>query len=357
MKSKNIFSKNELLANIQSPKLLFTLSTDDMTEQLNLNPKVSLNIFSQRDDCLKKAHEQIDEARKRDVKIIDRYSVGYPTLLKEIADDPVVLYVKGELILDNRKMLSIVGTRCATHYGIEQTAKIVSGLATSHICIVSGLALGIDTEAHKNAIDNGLPTIAVLGNGLDMIYPPTNKILAQKILDSGGAIISEMPFNTPMGQWLFPRRNRIIAGMTHATLVVEASVRGGALITAARANDYNRTVFAIAGRSDAPFSQGCNAFIKNNKAMLIENAEDILNSMGWDISTKNSKQHSVYASNLPEKEIEILEIIDAEKPCSLDLIFEKTNFAIPEILSILTKLEVGGFIKEIPGCMYESVRR
>jgi DNA processing protein len=349
-KNANAYSKSKLIAGITSPSLLFTLSKNNMTEQLKLNPKVAETVYSQRDFCLKKAEEQLQEAQKRDVKIIDIFCEEYPAILKEITDMPVVLYIKGNsTILSHSRILSVVGTRCATHYGVQQTKNIISELALYNVYIASGLAVGIDTEAHHSALANEIPTIAVLGHGLDIIYPSTNKELAKKILDSGGTLISEMPFGTNITTYLFPRRNRIIAGIAQATLVIEASTKGGALITAARANDYNRTVFAIPGRNDAPFSQGCNSLIKNNLAILADSCNDITEAMCWDFAN----DCCAISKNLPEKEIKILELIEKEKPCSIDLIFAKTNYTVPEILSLITKLEISGFIKVTEGCMYE----
>jgi DNA processing protein len=273
-------------------------------------------------------------------------------LLRHIPDKPTILHIKGEAKFDYEKMLSVVGTRNATYYGIEQTKKIIDEIP-AETCIVSGLALGIDTQAHLSALENKLPTIAVLGHGLDIIYPASNKELAEKILDNGGTLISEMPFGTPILAGIFPRRNRIIAGITHATLVVEASVKGGALITAAFANGYNRTVFAIAGRNDSCFSQGCNSLIKQNSAMLVDSGSDIFEAMNWKTSITRDAEKTDKTGNLLEKEVQILQIIEREKPCSLDTIFEKTNLPVPEILSILTKLEISNFIKETSTCLYE----
>ncbi len=347
-------NRQKISESLPSLKGLFTLSQNSLIKNLKLHPQLAQSIYSQRKDCMKKAEQHLKEAERRSVKIIDKHCKEYPPLLKHIPDKPIILHIKGESKLDYSKMLSVVGTRNATHYGIQQTNKFINEMPGTGTCIVSGLALGIDTQAHISAIENNLPTIAVLGHGLDIIYPSTNKELAERILNNGGTIISEMPFGTPILAGIFPRRNRIIAGISHATLVVEASIKGGALITAAFANGYNRTVFAIAGRNDSCFSQGCNDLIKQNSAMLVDRANDIFEAMNWESTAIKGTKTLNNTDNLLQKEVQILQIIEMEKPCSLDTLFEKTNLPVPEILSILTKLEISNFIKETSTCHYES---
>ena len=225
---------------------------------------------------------------EKEVTFVDRYNIstlyfqdaGYPYRLKHCIDGPVLLFYKGTAEVNPLHAIGIVGTRSATNYGKTVTHEIVAGLVPQQVLIVSGLAFGIDSCAHRAALDVGLGTIGVLGHGLDTVYPWLHRSLAEKMV-SGGGLMTEFLSGTRPDRSNFPRRNRIIAGLCDAIVVVEAGRKGGALITADIANSYNRDVFAVPGRVKDPYSFGTNYLIRTNRAALIQNAEDIEYLMGW----------------------------------------------------------------------------
>jgi DNA processing protein len=360
--------KNIIIRKEDINETFFKLHEDDLIDLWHLSPKAAKIIVQNRDSALNRAEKEISLiAKTEDVSIVSYHNENYPPLLKEIPDAPIVLFVKGNPKALTENSIAVVGTRNASCYGIEQTRNIIGGLINSKLTIVSGLATGIDTAAHIAALENNLKTVAIFGTGVDNVYPSDNKKLAMQIIEKGGALASETPFNTKPLPFFFPRRNRIIAGMSMATVVVEASVRGGALITAHFAQSYNRVTFAVPGRNDINLSLGCNYLIKDNKAILIDSAKDIFENIKYNENgsitngnTCNSTsvenvRNSVKHIELLEKELLTLEIIEKGKPCSIDEIFDKSTLTVPEILSILTKLEVAGLIKETAGCMYETL--
>ncbi|MDR0619296.1 MAG: DNA-processing protein DprA [Bacteroidales bacterium] len=358
----NIF-KNTVIKRVKIDKKFFTSNEDDLIDLWHLSPKAAKIFIKNRDSALNMAEKEISLiAKTQDVSVVSYYDRNYPPLLKEIPDSPVVLFVKGNRQALTENSIAVVGTRNATCYGTAQTQYIIDGLFNSKFTIVSGLAAGIDTSAHLAALKNNLKTVAVFGTGVDVVYPAENKKLAAQIIEKGGALVSEMPFNTQALPFHFPRRNRIIAGISMATVVVEASVKGGALITAHLAQSYDRIVFAVPGRNDATLSVGCNYLIKDNKAILIDSAKEILDNIKYNadcnitgMSTIQNTLRNEKHTELLQKELLILEIIEKEKPCSIDKIFDKSAMTVPEILSIITKLEIAGFIKETAGSIYETL--
>lgn len=278
-----------------------------------------------------------------------------PSLLKEIPDPPDKLFVKGKIPSDdNIKFLCVVGSRAYTSYGEEVCRKLISGLRGYNICIVSGLALGIDSIAHRAALDAGLITIAVPGSGLDpsVLYPRANVRLAEKILEAGGAIISEEEPIYRATPYSFPKRNRIMAGMSHAVLVIEAELKSGTLITSKYATDYNRDVFTVPGSIFSRKSDGPNMLIRLG-ATPVCTSEDILETLGFNISKKEKaeqKNLSLYTSD----EKEVIENLSA--PMSRDalirILVEKMDRPISEINSLLVMMEIKELIVEKMGEIY-----
>jgi DNA processing protein len=270
----------------------------------------------------------------------------FPELLKEIPDKPKLLYAEGNLKVEkNTKFLAVVGSRRFSNYGKSVCKDIIGGLAGSDIIIVSGLALGIDAVAHKTAIENGLRTFAIPGSGLDesVLYPATNINLANDILKNDGALISELEPKTTATIYTFPKRNRIMAGMSHATLVIEAGEKSGTLITARLALDYNRDVLAVPGSIYSPTSKGVNYLIRQG-ATLVTSAEDVLDSLG--IKTKTIKPSE--RKDLSEQEKKILYLI-TEEPLPKDELIRLLNIPTGEINSLLSLMEIKGIIKESMG--------
>lgn len=275
----------------------------------------------------------------------------YPTKLKSCIDAPLGFFYKGNIPFNNAKSISIVGTRQASEEGLEMTRQFVKDLAPYSVTIVSGLAYGIDSAAHKAALEYQMSTIGILGHGMSFIYPKENKDLSQRMMLNGG-IISEYFAMEPCLKSHFPKRNRIIAGMSEATIVIESAQKGGSLITAYIANSYNRDVFAFPGKITDMHHQGCHLLIKRNYASLIENAADFLDMMNWNMSTPMDNQPKLF-NNLNKDEEIICNFIAQKKECLMDqLIEEFTQFTPSKLASLLLGLELKSIITTKPGQRY-----
>lgn len=301
---------------------------------------------------LERAEKEINLMQANSIKSIFYMHSDFPQRLKECNDSPILLFKKGDLDLNMPKTIAIVGTRRASRYGIEQTSKLISELQHDGVTIISGLAYGIDTQAHLSALDYQLPTLCVLGHGFDQIYPIENANLARRILEEG-AWLSEYPWGTTKLPGLFPRRNRIVAGLSDAVVVIEASNKGGALITANIANSYNRDVFAIPGRNSEYYSQGCNSLIKKNQAILLQSANDIRDYMQWELYQVSERQKTNGVSvQLTIEQNEIVENIRLEDPISLETLSKRVKRNIPELHEYLLNLEIMGIIEGMTGGRY-----
>jgi DNA processing protein len=278
----------------------------------------------------------------------------YPDRLKHCEDGPLMIYFKGKANLSQKRILSVVGTRMPTEYGKTICEQIIRDFSDQGILIVSGLAYGVDTTAHRASLAAGLPTVGVLAHGLDQIYPFVNRPLAEKMIGNGG-LLTEFLSQTSLNRDYFPRRNRIIAGMADATLVIESAEKGGALITADIANSYSRDVFAIPGRATDPKSFGCNQLIKANKAALIQSAADICFMMGWDQSPHLVHIQQKLFTELDEQEKKIFGIVEARKEADIDEIYLNSGMTASKVAAILLKLEFEGLIKSLPGKRYKVI--
>jgi len=303
-------------------------------------------------NVMKRAEEELTFVQKYKIATLFYLDQAYPNRLKHCYDAPVMLYYKGNADLNAPKIISIVGTRRATDYGKSECKKIVEGLIAQNVIIVSGLAYGIDSCAHKAALEFNLDTVGILAHGLDRIYPPQNKALAEKMIHHGGLLTDYMSKTIPDRE-NFPSRNRIIAGMSDATIVVEAGRKGGALITAEIANSYNRDVFALPGRIHDEYSEGCNRLIKTHKAALIESAADVEYIMGWEMKTHKTKkqQRELFTELTPEEET-LLNVIGQNKESSIDFITVESNLPMSKVAAVLLNLEFKGIIVSLPGKLY-----
>jgi DNA processing protein len=285
---------------------------------------------------------------------------NYPKRLKECNDSPVMIYYIGHNCLDSVKMLSIVGTRRATTRGKDICEDIVSQLAGMFpdLVIVSGLAYGIDITAHKAALDNGIKTVAVLAHGLKTIYPPVHSDIARKMVTQGG-LLTDFISGAPAEKNNFLKRNRIIAGLSSALLVVESGIKGGALVTAEMALSYNRDVMAVPGRPADNWSGGCNRLIKRNIAALVENASDICEFLNWSKPESLSPKQPKLFENLDKNESDLIKIISCEESLTIDQVSQLSGQPVNKISSVLLSLELKGAIKCCPGNAYikcEDVR-
>ncbi len=277
----------------------------------------------------------------------------YPQRLRHCVDAPAFFFYKGNANAFNTgKAIALVGTRMATSYGREAVRRVVGDCAGYDPCIVSGLAHGIDTAAHEEALEHRLPTVAVMGSGFGHIYPAGNRTLAQRIIEHDGAVISEYFYHTQPDRQNFPKRNRIIAGMADATIVVETGMRGGSVITAHIASSYNRDVFAVPGAINSDTSEGCNELIRRNMAALICNGKHLVEMMGWDHETPKTVQRTLFLE-LSEPEQQITNLLQEKGELHIDDINgQMTNFTVSQTAGILLQLELKGVIRCKPGKIY-----
>lgn len=306
---------------------------------------------------LQKAEEEILFIEKNNIKPLYFKDTDYPARLNQCPDGPIIIYMKGDIEFNDGKFLSVVGTRTPTAYGIEITQKIIASLAEKghHLVIVSGLAYGIDVCAHKAALKNGFQTIAVLGHGLQYLYPSAHYSVARKI-QRQGALLTDFPGYEKPERNNFIKRNRIIAGLSDATIIVESGIKGGALITADLANSYDRDVFAIPGRVGDPFSSGPNQLIKRHHASLVENCEDIEYLLGWDRKKKSMVVQAELFRELSEEEQALLNILSEVEKLEVDLLCIRTGIPVSRVSALLLNLEFAGYVTSLPGNLYR-IRR
>lgn len=271
----------------------------------------------------------------------------YPPLLLETADPPPYIYVKGDARLLSRPALGVVGSRSATPQGERDAESFARALSGAGLTVVSGLALGIDAAAHRGALEGSGSTVAVIGTGIDIVYPARNRALAHEIAQRG-AIISEFPIGTPSIAANFPRRNRIISGLSRGVLVVEAAVRSGSLITARLAGEQGREVFAIPGSIHSPHARGCHQLIRQG-AKLVESAQDILEELCWQASA-----HSQSAAAPPHQHDNFMKHM-GNSPCGVDLLVTRTGLTPDRVCSILLELELAGRVSTLPGGLYQAL--
>jgi DNA processing protein len=299
-----------------------------------------------------RAEEEIKFIEKNNITPLFYLDTDYPKRLTHCEDNPVMLYYKGNANLNSGKIISIVGTRDATEYGKRICEKLIADLAVHNVTIVSGLAYGIDICAHKAALDNKLPTVCALAHGLDRIYPALHKSIAQKMLENG-AWLTDFTSKTIPDRENFPRRNRIVAGISDATIVIESKKSGGSLITADIANSYNRDVFAFPGKIDDVCSEGCNNLIKQNKAALIQSAADLVYILGWEQtkSIKAPQQKKLFIELTNDEELLVNALKEKESVTIDDLCFA-SKLPMSKVSALLLTLEFSGIVKSFPGKAY-----
>ena len=307
-----------------------------------------------REAAFRKAEADLKKAEKDQVEIIFYTSKRFPTRLKQIADAPAILYYQGTADLNAPKTVAIVGTRQATDYGRDQTERLVAGLLPHCPLVVSGLAYGIDIMAHRAALQEGLDTVGVMATGLDIIYPAAHRKTAEKMREQGG-LLTEFAFGTPPDRYNFPARNRIIAGLSDGTVVVEAAIKGGALITAELALSYDRDVLAVPGNLGSATSAGCNELIRSNKAALYSCPKDLEEQLNWDAALHQSGKFrpipSYSAEDFTTDEFELISLLTAapSREALMDDLAWKAQLPIHAVASLLLALEFRGVVKALPG--------
>ena len=300
---------------------------------------------------------------EEEIKFIEKFKItplfitgdGYPKRLLNCYDSPAMLYYRGNADLNASRIISIVGTRNHGEYGRLVTEKLIEDLQAENILVVSGLAFGIDTIAHKAALKHHLKTVGVLAHGLDRIYPLQNKTLAKQMTLDGG-LLTDFVSNTNPDKQNFPKRNRIVAGICDALIVIESGKKGGSLITAELGNGYNKDVFAIPGRTTDTKSEGCNYLIKNNKAALINSAADLLENMGWDEQKKIviKKQRELFIELSADEKI-IVGILQQQESIQIDELYFKSGMSSSAMAAALLMLEMQNIVLSLPGKVYKLI--
>ena len=300
------------------------------------------------------AENECKLAEKNDTRLIFYTDRDYPYRLKLISDAPSLLYVKGNIDFENTKAVAIVGTRKSTDYGKQCVEELVESLVPHNALIISGLAYGIDILAHKQSLRHDLPTVGVLGSGMDIIYPSVHTETARKMINHGG-LITENPFGTKPDAHNFPARNRIITGLCDALIVVEAAEKGGALITAEIANSYNKDVFAFPGNIGQSFSAGCNNLIKSNKAHLITTIKDLEYIMNWSANEKAGPKKETFNIEVytPDEQTVLKTLLANNHQLMIDELSWRAGISVSMLASILLGLEFKGIIATLPGKVYK----
>jgi DNA processing protein len=342
----------KLVAYCGGPEAVFREKKKNILKIPGIGEALAASIHSK--EIFTRVEMELAFVRQYQIDALFYLDVSYPEKLRHCEDGPMVVYFKGRANLSQKRMLSVVGTRKPTEYGKTVCEQILQDLADQGVLIVSGLAYGVDTIAHRAAIQNGLPTVAVLAHGLDQIYPYVNRPLAEKMINNGG-LLTEFMSKTKLNRDYFPRRNRIIAGIADATLVIESAEKGGALITADIANSYSRDVFALPGRVTDPKSSGCNWLIRSNKAALIQSAADICFMMGWEQSVHHLQIQQKLFMELTDEEKKIYSLLDEKKEADHDEIYLTSGITASKVAAILLKLEFAGLVKCLPGKRYRLI--
>ncbi len=305
-------------------------------------------------DLLEDAEREMHEMRKSGVRFLFFLDEDYPYRLRHCYDSPLLLFYKGTADLNNPRSIAIVGTRNCSKYGEEVTEHLVKELASVNPLIVSGMAYGIDISAHRAALRHGLETVGVFAHGLDTVYPGSHFGTAEKMIKQGG-LLSEFPFHTNPDRENFPKRNRVVAGMTDLVIVVETAVKGGATITADIALSYDREVFAVPGPLFSPTSKGCHAMISRNKAICVESVEQILKEMRWDDQKSNEEAKSQQMALFEERDGDEKIVIEILKkgPLHVDDLVERSGMTMGVLSSLLLQLEFSGIVRTLPGKVYK----
>ncbi|HUI33512.1 MAG TPA: DNA-processing protein DprA [Dysgonamonadaceae bacterium] len=319
-------------------------------------PGISIRLVSEirNREVLRKAEEELKFISKNNLQLLFFTSPNYPERLTHCIDAPILLYLKGDSNLNYKRVISIVGTRNATRQGVEACNQFVKDLSAkfSDLLIVSGLAYGIDICAHRAALENGVPTVAVLAHGLDKIYPSIHRKTAIEMLDKG-ALVTEFPSKTDPERFNFVRRNRIVAGLADAVVVIESGEKGGSLITAEIANSYYREVFALPGRVTDPFSIGCNRLISTNRAILLQDVDGFVNHMGWDTSAKPQPKQKELFLQLTETEEKVFNALNNTESIHVNMLAIELNIPVSELFFTLLELEMKNVVKPLPGGVYK----
>lgn len=347
-----ILAKN-LVGYLGSPHAVFVEKRQNLEKIPGIGEGLAHAIISQK-DVLIRADQELNSIHKHGWQVYGYTEKEYPYRLKECIDAPVVLYVRGNIDLNKRRFVAFVGTRNITDYGRSTCETLIDDLSQliPEVVIVSGLAYGVDITAHKSALKQHIPTIGVVAHGLDRVYPSAHTSIAAKMI-TDGAIVTEYPIGTEPDKPNFVQRNRIIAGLCDAVVIVESASRGGALLTADAANQYNREVFAVPGRIGDIRSAGCNDLIRSNKAALIESASDLLEAMSWESKRNSSQTIQPHLFSLTEEEQAVIALLRQHDTLQINQLTIKLKKPVEKLFPLLIELEFKGYIRCLPGSVYK----
>ena len=310
------------------------------------------------DEAKARAEAELEFCQKHGIQPLPMNDEHYPARLRECDDAPLMLFYRGNADLNQQRVINIVGTRHCTAYGKDVISRFVRDLKSlcPQLLIVSGLAYGVDINAHRAALENGYETVSVLAHGLDQIYPPRHRETAVKMISQGG-LLTEFFTQTNADKVNFVRRNRIVAGMSDACILVESAARGGGLITARLSRDYNRDVFAFPGRVGDEYSEGCNNLIRNNGAALITSAQDFVEAMGWitDAQLNEARQKGIERQLFPSlspEEMQIVGALQKQNDQQINMLSVTSNLPVARLTAILFELELKGVVKVLAGGTY-----
>lgn len=348
----------QLINHCGSAEAVFSDANRHLDRIPGIGPKIKHHL-SQRHLLLDEGQREVERCANQGIQVITLASAQYPERLRHIYDAPIVLFYRGNASLDHPKIIGVVGTRQATDYGRRVTEDLIASFAQHEVLIVSGLAYGIDITAHRAALRAGLPTVGVMASGLDIVYPAVHRHDAQQILEQGG-LLTESPLGTKPDGPRFPARNRIIAGLSDAVVVVEAAEKGGALITARLANDYDREVFAVPGSLHQKYSRGCHRLIKEHQARLLTDSEDIIKILNWDLPTSEATRtirrqpSEEVLMDLNDNEKTVVGML-AEQPSGMitDDISRASRITVNQLAAVLLSLEFKQIVRALPGRKYK----
>lgn len=335
-----------LLSSVDTLDDIFKLSYAELSKKSGFSSAHLKDM--KRSEALSKAKEMEEFVLKNKIEVISIDQSQYPRRLKQCDDAPVILYYKGEIDLNPDRTLAVVGTRNATDYGKRVCEELIKGLADKNITVISGLAYGIDIHIHQLCLKYNVPTIAILAHGLDRIYPSVHRSTAQKMTLNGGLMTEFDPFTNPDRE-NFPKRNRIVAGLSDATLVIESKNRGGSLITAELANGYNRDVFAVPGNIHQEYSYGCNQLIADSKAHLYKSYTSFLKWMSWNNTDSIKPDQIMMPTGLSDQQTHLVTLLQSEGAQHIDMLSMKTKLPISQTSVELFHLELNGIIRSLPG--------
>ena len=340
----------KLIKHFKNPSDIFNASKNELLQIDGIGEFIVKQLSNTKH--IADAEDEFNYIEKNNIEFWYFLDDNYPEKLKHCIDAPILLFRDGNIHLKQQKIISIVGTRNITNYGKDFCKSLIEDLKTYNPIIVSGFAYGVDISAHKAAIQNNLQTIGVFAHGIDSVYPKTHKKYMADVLNNGGFLTEFWHDEDPMRE-NFLKRNRIVAGISEATIVIESGKKGGSLVTADIANSYNRDVFAVPGKINDTYSKGCNNLIKKNQAHLLTSAKDIVKHLNWDIQKNvKPKQTELFVSLNPEEQ-KVFDYLNKNGKQMLDIIAIDCELPTYQLSSVLMQMELKGIIKPHPGKMFE----